>query len=295
MTQHSNDVNTTEREEQEQRLQRNMRRIRHIIAVISGKGGVGKSTVAANLAVAFALHGHRDRVGLLDIDIHGPCIPKLLGLKDQRYQVSPLGLGALPVTGPLGIKVVSMDFLLQSQDTPVIWRGPLKMQIIRQFLSDFLWGELDVLFIDVPPGTGDEPLSLMHLIPNMAGTVIVTIPSEVSGDVVQKAISFSRQMHVPIIGIIENMSGFVCPECGTEINILGAGGGQRIADQLKTPLLGQIPIDPKICADADEGIPFVLGHRNSLSAQAFQDIVQKVEAFIARKTEIQLQAQHDVT
>jgi ATP-binding protein involved in chromosome partitioning len=135
----------------------------------------------------------------------------------------------------------------------------------------------------------------MHLIPNMDGTVIVTTPSEVSGDVVQKAVSFSRQLQVPIIGIIENMSGFVCPECGNEINILGAGGGQRIADELKTSLLGQIPIDPKICTDADKGIPFVLGHRNSVSVQAFQDIVHEVEAFIARKTKIQLQAQHEVS
>jgi ATP-binding protein involved in chromosome partitioning len=288
------DVNRQEREAQEQRLHRNMNRIKHTIAVISGKGGVGKSTIAANLAIAFALHGHRGRVGLLDIDIHGPCIPKLLGLKDQRYQVSPLGLGALPVKGLLDIKVVSMDFLLQSQDTPVIWRGPLKMQIIRQFLSDFLWGELDYLVIDAPPGTGDEPLSIMHLIPNMDGTIIVTLPSEVSGDVVKKAVSFSRQMQVPIIGIVENMSGFICPECGTEVNILGTGIGQRIAEELKIPFLGKIPLDPNICAKADKGMPFVLDHRDSFSAQAFQDIVHAVEAFIARKTEIRIQAQNDV-
>jgi ATP-binding protein involved in chromosome partitioning len=288
------DVKRQEREAQEQRLHRNMNRIKHTIAVISGKGGVGKSTIAANLAIAFALHGHRGRVGLLDIDIHGPCIPKLLGLKDQHYQVSPLGLGALPVKGLLDIKVVSMDFLLQSQDTPVIWRGPLKMQIIRQFLSDFLWGELDYLVIDAPPGTGDEPLSIMHLIPNMDGTVIVTLPSEVSGDVVKKAVSFSRQMQVPIIGIVENMSGFICPECGAEVNILGTGIGQRIAEELNITFLGKIPLDPNICAKADKGMPFILGHRDSFSAQAFQDIVHAVEVFITQKTEIRIQAQHDV-
>jgi ATP-binding protein involved in chromosome partitioning len=179
--------NNDELTEQNKKIQKTMKHIRHKIAVISGKGGVGKSTVAANIATAFAVQGHRDRVGILDIDIHGPCIPKLLGVKKQRYQVSPLGLGALPVKGPMGLKVVSMDFLLQNQDTPVIWRGPLKMQAIRQFLSDFLWGELDYLVIDVPPGTGDEPLSVMQLIPDMDGTIIVTIPSDVSGDVVKKS------------------------------------------------------------------------------------------------------------
>jgi ATP-binding protein involved in chromosome partitioning len=270
--------------EQEERLKRNMGRIKHKIAVISGKGGVGKSTVAANLAMAFAAHGYVDRVGILDIDIHGPCIPKLLGVKGQRYQVSPLGLGALPVKGPMGLKVVSMDFLLQSQETPVIWRGPLKMQVIRQFLSDFLWGELDFLVIDVPPGTGDESLSVMQLIPEMDGTIIVTIPSEVSEDVVKKAVTFSRQMGIPVIGVVENMSGFICPQCGAEVPIFGVGGGQRIAEALQVPFLGTIPIDPEICAEADRGIPFVVGHMDSPAAAAFKAIVKRVEAFLTKDT-----------
>jgi ATP-binding protein involved in chromosome partitioning len=269
--------------EQEKRLKRNMSRIKHKIAVISGKGGVGKSTVAANLATAFAAHGYVDHVGILDVDIHGPCIPKLLGVKGRRYQVSPLDLGALPVKGPMGLKVVSMDFLLQSQETPVVWRGPLKMQVIRQFLADFLWGELEFLFIDVPPGTGDEPLSVIQLIPEMDGTIIVTIPSEVSEDVVKKAVSFSRQMKIPVIGIIENMSGFICPKCGAEINIFGVGGGQRIAEDLKVPFLGKIPIDPEICAEADKGIPFVVGHMNSPAAAAFKEIVKRVENFLTKR------------
>jgi ATP-binding protein involved in chromosome partitioning len=279
--------------EQEQRLMRNMNRIKHKIAVISGKGGVGKSTVAANLAIAFAAHGYVDRVGILDVDIHGPCIPKLLGVKGRRYQGSPLGIGVLPVVGPMGIKVVSMDFLLESQDMPVIWRGPLKMQVIRQFLSDFLWGELDFLFIDVPPGTGDESLSVMQLIPKMDGTVIVTIPSEVSEDVVKKAVSFSRQMGIPIIGVVENMSGFTCPNCGTEINILGVGGGQRIAKDLNVPFLGKIPIDPKICEEADQGIPFIIGHRNSPAATSFKEIVKQVEDFLQHTTEMNHLAQRE--
>ena len=231
--------------------------------------------------MAFSLHGYKNRVGILDVDIHGPCIPKLLGVKGKKCQILPLG--ALPVTGPEGIKVVSMDFLVQSQETPVIWRGPLKMQVIRQFLSDFMWGELDFLFIDAPPGTGDEPLSVMQLMPEMDGTVIVTIPSEVSEDVVKKAVSFSKKMGIPVIGIVENMSGFTCPKCGEKINILGAGGGKRLAEELNVPFLGQIPIDPKICEEADKGIPFIAGHVESAAAKAFEEIVKKVEDFLKNK------------
>ena len=273
--------------EKDQKLKKNMGHIKHKIAVISGKGGVGKSTVAANLAMAFSLHGYKDRVGILDIDIHGPCIPKLLGVKGKKCQISPLG--ALPVTGPEGIKVVSMDFLVKNQETPVIWRGPLKMQVIRQFLSDFMWGDLDFLFIDAPPGTGDEPLSVMQLIPDMDGTIIVTIPSEVSEDVVKKAVSFSRQMGIPVIGIVENMSGFTCPKCGEKINILGAGGGKRLAKELDVPFLGQIPIDPEICEEADKGIPFVMGHVDSPAAEAFKEIVKKVEDFLNSKEQNNIQ------
>jgi ATP-binding protein involved in chromosome partitioning len=164
------------------------------------------------------------------------------------------------------------------------------MQVIRQFLSDFMWGELDFLFIDAPPGTGDEPLSVMQLIPEMDGTIIVTIPSEVSEDVVKKAVSFSRKMGIPVIGIIENMSGFTCPNCGEKINILGAGGGKRIAEDLDVPFLGQIPIDPKICEEADKGVPFVTGHARSSAAKAFKEIVKKVEDFL--NTEKRSETQH---
>lgn len=267
--------------EKDQKLKKNMNKIKHKIAIISGKGGVGKSTVAANLAMAFALHGYKNRVGLLDVDIHGPCIPKLLGVKGQKCQITPLG--ALPVEGPEGIKVVSMDFLIQDQETPIIWRGPLKMQVIKQFLSDFMWGELDFLFIDAPPGTGDEPLTVMQTLPEMDGTIIVTIPSEVSEDVVKKAVIFSRKMGIPIIGIVENMSGYTCAKCGETVNILGAGGGKRIAEELNVPFLGQIPIDPKISEDADKGISFITSNKDSASARAFEKIVKKVEAFVNKK------------
>jgi ATP-binding protein involved in chromosome partitioning len=280
-------------EEEQKKITKNMKGIKYKVAVMSGKGGVGKSTVAANMAMAFAAQGYEGRVGILDIDIHGPCIPKLLGVKGRSYHISPSGNGAMPVLGPMGVKVVSMDFLLEEQVTPVIWRGPLKMRAIRQFLSDFEWGELDFLFIDAPPGTGDEPLSVLQSVPDMEGIIIVTIPSEVSGDVVKKAVSFSREMKVPIIGIIENMSGFVCPNCGTEINIFGKGEGERIANELDVPFLGRIPIDPKICEEADKGIPLVVGCVNSPTAEAFMNIVKKVENFLKQGRAVTLQVQRD--
>jgi len=254
-----------------------MSKIQHKIAVISGKGGVGKSTVTVNLAMAFAMHGYANSVGILDADIHGPCVPKMLGLKGQRLPAIPIGI--FPVEGPLGIKVVSMDFLLSSDDTPVIWRGPVKMKAIQQFLSDIMWGNLDFLFVDLPPGTGDEPLSVMQLIPDMDGVVIVTTPSEVSQIVVKKAVTFARQLEIPVIGIIENMSGFICPKCGTEINIFKVGGGQKIAEDLSAPFLGSIPLDPEICRDSDNGMPFIAKHTDSPATKAFTEIVRKIENF----------------
>jgi ATP-binding protein involved in chromosome partitioning len=267
-----------ERWEQEQNLKQTISKIKHKIAIISGKGGVGKSTVTVNLAMAFAIHGY-GRVGILDADIHGPSVPKMLGLRGYRLQAIPAGM-IFPVVGPLGVKVVSMDFLLPGDDTPVIWRGPLKMTAIRQFLSDITWGELDILLIDLPPGTGDEPLSIMQLIPDMDGVVVVTIPSEVSGLVVKKAVTFARQLNVPVIGIIENMSVFICPKCGAEINIFRTGGGMKIAEELNVPFLGGIPIDPEICIDSDNGKPFIIENPNSPAAMAFAEIVRKIERFL---------------
>jgi len=265
-------------DEEEHRLKTRMSKIKHKIAVISGKGGVGKSTVTVNLAMAFAMHGYPYDIGILDADITGPCVPKIIGLHGQRLQAGPPGV--FPAIGPMGIRVVSMDFLLPSDESPVIWRGPLKMKAISQFLSDIVWGELEFLFIDLPPGTGDEPLSIMQLLPEMDGVVIVTIPSEVSQIVVKKAVSFSRKLNIPVIGIIENMSGFVCPKCGAEIDILKAGGGRRIAEDLGAPFLGTIPIDPKICEDSDSGMPFIVNHSDSPSAKAFMEIVKKIEEYL---------------
>lgn len=265
-----------------------MSKIKHKIAVISGKGGVGKTTITVNLAMTFAINGHADKVGILDADIHGPCVPKMLGLKGQTLQANPIGV--FPVIGPLGIKVVSMDFLLQG-DEAVIWRGPLKMRAIQQFLSNIMWGYLDFLFIDLPPGTGDEPLSIMQLIPDMDGVIVVTIPSEVSQFVVKKAVTFAKQLNVPVIGIIENMSGFVCPKCGTEINIFKAGGGEKIAKDLAVPFLGRIPIDPEICQYSDSGIPFINEHVDSVATKAIMDIFNSVKLFLEQREQLKSASQ----
>jgi ATP-binding protein involved in chromosome partitioning len=264
--------------EQEQRLKLKLSKIKHKIAVISGKGGVGKSTVTANLAMAFAMKGHEGKVGVLDADIHGPCIPKMLGLKGQALMGGPGGIW-FPVIGQLGLKVVSMDFLLPNDEAPVIWRGPLKMKIIHQFLADIAWGELDFLFIDLPPGTGDEPLSVVQLIPEIDGVIIVTMPSEVSQAVVKKAITFSKQLGVPVIGIIENMSGFICPECGAKLDIFKTGGGKKVAEDMSVPYLGKIPIDPAVCVNSDSGTPFVAENK-SPTVKTFTLIVTKIKQFL---------------
>ena len=265
--------------EQQQALRRRMAKIKHKVAVISGKGGVGKSTVTVNLAATFAKTGHA--VGVLDADIHGPSVPRLLGLTGQQMKVGPPG--AFPVPGPLGIKVVSIDFFLPEERTPTIWRGPLKMRAIRQFLTDIVWGDLDVLFIDLPPGTGDEALSIAQLLPEIDGVVIVTMPSELSRAVVKKAITFAERMGLPIIGIVENMSGFVCPTCGDRIEIFQSGGGRKMAEETGVLFLGGIPIDPKVGVASDKGSPFVIENPDSPATKAFLEIVEKVEAYLKMK------------
>ncbi len=258
--------------EDQERLKARMSQIKHKIAIISGKGGVGKSTVTANLGAALAKQGYK--VGVLDADIHGPSIPRLYGLEGQQVKT---GLtGAFPVPGPLEIKVMSIDFFLPEQ-TPTIWRGPLKMRAIRQFLADIVWGELDYLLIDLPPGTGDEPLSVAQLLPELDGVIIVTMPSELSRIIVKKAITFANRLNMKIIGVVENMSGFVCPHCGVKTEIFQSGGGRKMAQEADVEFLGSIPIDPKVGADADKGLPFVIAHPESEASKAFNEIVGKVE------------------
>jgi ATP-binding protein involved in chromosome partitioning len=256
----------------QERLNARMSQIKHKIAVISGKGGVGKSTVTANLGAALAKQGFK--VGVLDADIHGPSIPRLYGLEGQKVKTGPTG--AFPVPGPLGIKVMSIDFFLPEQ-TPAIWRGPLKMRAIRQFLADIIWLELDYLLIDLPPGTGDEPLSVAQLLPELDGVIIVTMPSELSSTIVKKAITFANRLNMHVLGVVENMSGFICPHCGEKTEIFQSGGGKKMAQETGVEFLGSIPIDPKVGTLADKGSPFVIAYPESEASKEFNSIVAKIE------------------
>jgi len=255
-----------------ERLRQRLACIHHKIVVLSGKGGVGKSTVAVNLA--HALHQSGRRVGLLDVDIHGPSIPTMLGLETQT--VSAAGTELLPVD-LAGLKVMSIGFMLSSQDAAVIWRGPMKMNVIKQFLQDVSWGELDFLIIDSPPGTGDEPLSVCQLIGDLDGAVVVTTPQKVAAVDVRKSISFCRRLGVPVLGVIENMSGFVCPRCGEVTQILRAGAGRRMAAEMTAPFLGSIPIDPMIADTCDDGQPFLERYAESATARLMREILMRVE------------------
>ena len=254
-------------------IKKRMSQIKHKIAIISGKGGVGKSLITVNLAISLAKTGKK--VGILDADLTGPTVPKMLGLKGNRLQTGPAGIS--PTEGTLGIKVVSMDFLLPSDESPVIWRGPLKMGAIRQFLGEVNWGPLDFLLVDLPPGTGDESLSILQLLPEMDGVVIVTIPSEVSQAVVKKSVTFARQMKVPIFGIVENMAGLICPHCGEKIELFSKGGGAKVSEEIGVDLLGSIPMDPRRSADSDMGTPFVISHSDSPASVVFSRIVAEIE------------------
>jgi ATP-binding protein involved in chromosome partitioning len=256
------------------RIAENLQKIKNRLLVFSGKGGVGKSTVAANLGLA--LSERRNKVGLIDVDIHGPNLAKMLGVEDRHLEPSEENR-IIPARVTDNLSVVSISFFLQERDNPVIWRGPLKMKLIQQFLADVLWGELDWLVIDSPPGTGDEPLSVAQLIP-ATGAVIVTTPQEVSLMDSRKAVNFARVLKLQIYGIIENMSGLSCPHCGKAIDLFKTGGGERMARELGVPFLGSIPIDPQIVQLADDGKPFVTHSPDSPAAKAFGAIVDRVLA-----------------
>ncbi len=255
-----------------QALTRRMCRIGRKLLIMSGKGGVGKSTVAANLAVSLALSGKH--VGLLDVDIHGPSIPKLMGLDEGRTvthegEIVPLEVGA-------NLKVMSIAFFLPSNRDAVIWRGPMKYGIIRQFLKDVAWGTLDYLVVDAPPGTGDEPLSVAQMFGQPAGAVLVTTPQDLAIADVRRSVSFCEKVSLPVVGIIENMSGLACPHCGGQIDLFKTGGGESLAQEMGVPLLGRIPIDPQIVACGDDGVPYIHRFAESPAARAFAEIVERI-------------------
>ncbi len=281
-----------EKEAHEQKLlDEKMSYIKHKFMVISGKGGVGKSTVAANVALTLAREGYA--VGLMDADIHGPNIPKMLGIEDERPGASTLGL--LPIITKHDLKVMSIAFFLQSKDDAVIWRGPLKHGIIKQFLGDVYWGDLDYLIIDLPPGTGDEALSVAHLLKNIDGALIVTTPQDVALLDSRKAVTFARQMKLPLVGIVENMSGFNCPHCHKTIDLFKKGGGERTSREMLVPFLGSIPIDPEIVLCGDSGRSVIGNPDHSESSDAFSTITSKWRQLLEERAESSGTKQANIT
>ncbi len=247
-----------------------LEKIKNILLVLSGKGGVGKSTVAVNIAAELAQQDKK--VGLLDIDIHGPSIPGMFGRDEERIMYN--GGAIQPVAYSQNLSLLSVGFLIENKNDAVIWRGPLKYNIIKQFLSDVQWGDLDYLIVDSPPGTGDEPLSISQIIGKRAEAIIVTTPQRVSIDDVRKSVTFCRKLGMNIAGIVENMSGYVCPHCNTAVDIFDSGGGEKLSAETDIPFLGRVPIDPNVVRTCDEGIPLVVSDPNSVPAAEFKKIAK---------------------
>lgn len=268
----STNVPNQDIERQKRDVELRMARIKQPIMVLSGKGGVGKSTVSINLAAELARLGFQ--VGLLDVDIHGPSVPGMLGLESARPFSHDNAI--VPVEYVTNLHVMSMGFLIQQQDDAVIWRGPMKYQVIRQFLGEVEWGDLDFLIIDSPPGTGDEPLSVAQFLVPAKKAIVVTTPQRVSIDDVRKSVQFCEKLDMPLLGIIENMSGFVCPHCGVTTDIFKSGGGSALAYEKNVPLLGRIPIEPSVVDACDEGRPVVLIEQDSVAKQVFTAIGKKL-------------------
>lgn len=250
--------------------------IRNIVAITSGKGGVGKSTCTVNLAVALAVSGAR--VGLLDCDVYGPDIPTMMGIKDKPEGTADKKF--IPLER-YGVKSMSIGYLIE-EDAPVVWRGPMLHKVIEQFLKDVMWGELDYLLVDMPPGTGDAQLSLSQLVP-LTGAVIVTTPQDVALVDVKKAIAMFGQVKVPVLGIVENMAGFTCSHCGHLEQIFGEGGADKLAAKYNIPVLGRVPLNPNVRAGGDAGAPIVVTNPESIEATAFRSISGKLCQIISIK------------
>lgn len=249
-------------------------RIKNKILVMSGKGGVGKSTIAVNLALGLAGKGYR--VGLMDVDLHGPDVVRMLGLSGRMDGARTKDGKMPPLQYNDQLKVISLESMMENRDEPIIWRGPLKNQAIRQFIADVNWGDLDYLIIDAPPGTGDEPMTVAHTIKD-AKALVVTTPQNIALADVRKSMNFCKHVSMKIIGIVENMSGFVCPHCDKTVDIFKIGGGEQLAHEFSVPFLGSIPVDPRVVIAGDDGIPYLSSGGTSPAIQAFSEFLVRVE------------------
>ena len=272
--------------EQLKAVKRRMASVRRKLVVMSGKGGVGKSMTTVNLALAFARQGHK--VGVLDVDLNGPCVPQMLGMRGQRFTITPEG--AIPPVGPLGIKVGSMDFFLDEL-APVRWKGPMdlspvwlglmEMNVIREFIADIVWGDVDYLLTDLPPGAAaDKPPVIAGFIPDLDGAIVVTTPSEVASDVVRKSIAYARDLDINVLGVVENMSMYRCPQCGTESELF-EGDTDALCRALDLPLLGRIPFDRTLAKSFDKGAPLIEGDYPTL--KRFDEIVARIQTLLDYK------------
>ncbi len=267
--------------QQDMAINSSLGKIKNKILVMSGKGGVGKSTVSVNLAVGLSKRGYK--VGLMDVDLHGPDICRMLNLEDKladakvnKHELLP------PMQFGDNLKVVSLEYMMEDRDDPIIWRGPLKVQAIRQFIADLAWGDLDYLIIDAPPGTGDEPLTVAQTIPD-AHAVVVTTPQEVALADVRKSLNFCKHVKMQVVGMVENMSGFVCPHCSETVEIFKSGGGEKTAKDFGLNFLGKVPVDPKVVIAGDDGAPYLSSDAESPAIDAFTKVIDNVERITKEK------------
>jgi len=261
-------------------INKSLGKIKNKILVMSGKGGVGKSTVAVNLALGLANRGYK--VGLMDVDLHGPDICRMLNLTGSLEPPENPNDLVPPLVYSDNVKVVSLEYMMKDRDEAIIWRGPLKIQAIRQFVADMDWGELDYLVVDAPPGTGDEPLSIAQTIPNVQA-VVVTTPQAVALADVRKSINFCKTVEMPVVGVVENMSGFVCPHCEETVDIFSSGGGEKTARDFDLPFLGRVPMDPRVVVAGDTGKPYLSSDEDTPATKAFTTIIEAVEQRLPAK------------
>ncbi len=257
----------------------NIRKVKYKIAVMSGKGGVGKTTISINIAASLKMKGYS--VGIFDVDVHGPSVPSLLGIK-EKTDLMGHHLYLKPLTSKHGIKVMSVELMWPGTFVPVMWKGPYKARAIRQLMAATVWGDLEFLVIDMPPGTGDEHITILKSVPGLNGVVFVTTPHNPVQQTVGRAINCAKELRVPILGVIENMSTFICPHCGGSIRIFGHGGGRRIAEALEVPFLGEVPLDIHIVKAAEEKEPVVIKYPNAPSSIAIKNITDKILKMIIK-------------